>query len=296
MAVRQRQAFTVIELLVVVATIALLIALLLPALQKARDSAYVARCAANLRQIDTGFVLYTQDFDHFWPTSDYGYSGDGFWDRYYVLVYANDYAFGDPNVNGGPPKNIVNPYVNLPTNTGVAGTEAFTLFKCPGDTGTSHDHAWNPACHDNYPIWPELSTIRDYEWPTSTGTPTDAKGHSYSWNAVVHVIYAGTLTYYDGYADAGGNTTQGLHHMKMNDVKKPARQVVVMDLNGYSASVSGDPNVYTGWCDADWFGHHHGEPKEHIKNIAFVDGHVKLIAMDPYPEHYESSQYWFPID
>ncbi len=75
----------------------------------------------------------------------------------------------------------------------------------------------------------------------------------------------------------------------------PARQVVVLDLNGYSGSVSGYPG-WTGWCDADWFGHHHGEPKEHIKNIAFVDGHVKLIAMDFHPNHYTSSQYWFPID
>jgi prepilin-type N-terminal cleavage/methylation domain-containing protein len=53
-----RQAFTLIELMVVVAIIALLVGVLLPALNNARDQARRTACASNLRQIGTGLQIY----------------------------------------------------------------------------------------------------------------------------------------------------------------------------------------------------------------------------------------------
>jgi len=68
---RRVVAFTLIEVLVVIAIIALLMAILLPSLQRVRRQAKAAACQANLRQWATTLALFTEDNEGRLPHGDY---------------------------------------------------------------------------------------------------------------------------------------------------------------------------------------------------------------------------------
>jgi prepilin-type N-terminal cleavage/methylation domain-containing protein/prepilin-type processing-associated H-X9-DG protein len=71
----RRQGFTLIELLVVIAIIAILAAILFPVFAKAREKARQSSCLSNTRQLMTGVLAYTQDYDEILPTNARGYAG-----------------------------------------------------------------------------------------------------------------------------------------------------------------------------------------------------------------------------
>jgi prepilin-type N-terminal cleavage/methylation domain-containing protein len=71
-AMRPKKAFTLVELLVVIAIIGILVALLLPAIQAAREAARRATCTNQLKQIAIAWHLH-HDTHKFWPSGGWGY-------------------------------------------------------------------------------------------------------------------------------------------------------------------------------------------------------------------------------
>jgi prepilin-type N-terminal cleavage/methylation domain-containing protein len=142
------RAFTLIEILVVVAIIALLISILLPSLQRAREQAKVALCLSNLRSLGVAVSAYlSAEKDQFcwskpggWPASNYhgGKRGNGDGEPSYLSAYWWGHTLNFPTKIRPLNKYVYGKVQNDLTELRV--------FECPSDYGVrSRFSATEPA-------------------------------------------------------------------------------------------------------------------------------------------------------
>ena len=137
---RERRGFTLVELLVVIAIIGILIAMLLPAIQAARESARRANCSSNLKQYATGMLLYADRNAEQLPPSTTGISNGLSWA---VLMW--------PVMEKGPSfSNIVLTADAGTGNGAILGPDRSTMYNCPtrGFRINPGTEIWRGQCID----------------------------------------------------------------------------------------------------------------------------------------------------
>ena len=260
-----RSGFTLIELLVVISIVALLIALLLPAVKRAKQTAHVVACGSNLRQLVIALWAYSHENDGQGPAYSWDDSSDlpgptldpgeqtVFW------YGGQDYDhvwWGTTSWVERAGRRKLNPY-----------TDGFEGYRCPADTGKVYNEVQGGRANTNK-LWEHSGTSYNYN---ASWRGTSHYAHKSNIGQSPHVFYGqpfetfGETSIQILIGDATMQYTwpvehpsQGPHHSEFNWHDPP----------------SDHPEATSFWPEKWYY-----DPKS---NIGFLDGHVSFIRLGPH--------------
>ncbi len=156
-----KKNFTLIELLVVIAIIAILSAMLLPALNKARSAARKTLCLNNSKQHSSAFAMYVNDNGDFYPTLGAGVTTVNNLEMKVMGFKVSE--IGTANINS---------YLNLPTDyTGVTlgdKEKMLAVVRCPVDIKSNG--TWRTTNGTHFEYWGSSYMMNGSGNSTSVGT------------------------------------------------------------------------------------------------------------------------------
>jgi prepilin-type N-terminal cleavage/methylation domain-containing protein len=214
------RGFTLVELLVVIAIIGILVALLLPAIQAAREAARRSQCASGLKQLALG-ALNHHDVNKFFPTGGWGYYYVGDPDRgygkdqpggwvYNVLTYIEEQALHDSGSDGKSD----DPLRDQRVAVAKVVTSPITIINCPSRRQTRA-----------FPFGNSSAT----EGLRNSITPTEAGRSDYAMNSGHGIVEIGP-----GPRDYIEGRAWGTNLQWVSDGKGAANELTKRNLTGIS--------------------------------------------------------------
>src|SRR5438552_9887230 len=269
--------FTLVELLVVIGIIALLISILLPALNKARRAAATVQCASNMKQIASAMLMYINQNKGKFPPCQIKAGGD---------VYPNGWWFATELVRQN--------YIKAPSVYQTpGGNKVFNrtnVFRCP--EGVDED-----AIKGGAGDYPTDAKNNGYQIPNDTQAKAEGFGIA-SW----YMLTSRNLSASGAWPN-GGKITPFLYFSNADsthpstDLKDPQWQRTISMVRKAGEVVmiveAADTNWYDQTASSKYpyiflrrLGARHGkitaDGANAWTNFAFFDGHVGLYATEPY--------------
>ena len=263
MSTRRRNAFTLVELLVVIGIIAVLVGILLPVLGRARESARMVQCASNLRTIATASLQYSFDNrGHILPSivwKDVENSAVDFWPH---LLISRKYL---------PRQEI--------TNVASSPIAFKSVLVCPSTV---------ESVQQNSPIDGVRRAQSAVIQPQNLSNPIPfVVDFSYGINGTTFFANQAATAYYPctsiSYAPPPPPAVQPPVLKKRNNAKKSSETVFMFDGKEWNVWVGGLIKTrIAGWRHGQWRA---DKPDTTGRvNVSFMDGHVETVPRSELPD------------